>query len=140
MNIKDKYYNIIGAAMDVHNVLKSGLVEAVYQEALEFELADRNIPAQREVHLPIKYKAHTLGKHYQMDFLCYDDVIVECKAAIALVPEHRFQLFNYLRLTGYKYGMLINFGEKSLKVEKYVYDKETNSFSIFDKSKASVEP
>ena len=133
MDIKQKFYNIVGACMEVHGELRSSLVEPIYQEALECELGDRGIPFQREVHLPVKYKSHTLSKHYQMDFVCYDDVIVECKAVTQITPEHRFQLFTYIRLTGLTYGMIVNFGEKSLHVEKYVYDRELDSFAVFDK-------
>ncbi len=80
MNIKNEFYNIIGAAMEVHNELKSGLQEAVYQEALSYELSDRGIYYNREVHLPVQYKHHTLTKHYQVDFVCYGKIIVELKS------------------------------------------------------------
>ena len=135
MDMKEKFYNIVGACMDVHSELRSGLVESIYQEALEFELADRGIPARREVHVPILYKNHQLSKHYQMDFVCYDEIIVECKAVGAILPEHRYQLFTYLRLTGLKYGMLVNFAEQSLHVEKYTYDKDADNFSVFGSTK-----
>lgn len=132
MDIKDKFYNIVGACMNVHNDLKSNLIEPIYQEALEYEFADREIPAKREVHIPIHYKSHLLSKHYQVDFVCYDEIIVECKAVTQIVPEHRLQLFTYLRLTKMKYGILVNFGEKSLHVEKYFYNEIEDNFSVFE--------
>ena len=133
MEPREQIYAIIGAAMEVHKVLKYGLQEQVYQEALAFELEDRNIPFEKEVHLPIQYKSHTLTKHYQMDFVCYEDVILELKSVEALTAEHRFQLFNYLRLTNKPYGLLINFGEKSLHVERYRYDAASDKIEGFAK-------
>lgn len=126
MDYKEKIYAVIGAAMEVHRVMKHGLAEPIYQEALEYEFRDRAIPYAREVQVPVIYKSHVLDKYYQMDFVCYDDIILELKAAYTLTSEHRFQLFNYLRLTRKPYGILINFGEQSLHVERYCFDPETN--------------
>ena len=133
MESKEQIYRIIGACMEVHNELKPGLQEVVYQEALMYELEDRNIPFQREVHLPIQYKNHTLEKHYQMDYVCYDNIIVELKATDTLTVEHRYQLFTYLRLTKKPFGLLINFGEKSLHIERYRYDPATGKLEGFAK-------
>ena len=119
--------------MDVHGELHSGLQEVVYQEALMYELQDRNIPFEREVHLPIRYKNHILDKYYQMDFVCHENIILELKSVTAFTPEHRSQLFTYLRLTKKPYGLLINFGEKSLHVERYRYDAETDKIEGFAK-------
>ena len=133
MDTKQQIYDIIGACMDVHGELHSGLQEVVYQEALMYELQDRNIPFEREVHLPIRYKNHVLDKYYQMDFVCHENIILELKSATAFTPEHRSQLFTYLRLTKKPYGLLINFGEKSLHVERYCYDAETDKIEGFAK-------
>ena len=92
-NIKKEYYDVIGAAMEVHNELKSGLQEAIYQEALAYEFIDRNIPFNRETHLPVQYKNRTLTKHYQVDFVCYDNIIVELKSTESICAEHRNQVF-----------------------------------------------
>ena len=133
MDNSEKLYNIIGAAMEVHNELHRGLTELVYQEALECELSDRNIPYSREVKVPIRYKKHLLNKYYQLDFICYDDIIVELKAAETITSDFRFQLFNYLRLTKKPCGLLINFGEERLHVERYRYDVEKNECFVFAK-------
>ena len=133
MDIKQQVYDIVGACMEVHRELHPGLQEVVYQEALMYELQDKGIPFEREVRLPIQYKGHTLDKYYQMDFVCYGDIILELKAANAFTDEHRFQLFTYLRLTKKPVGLLINFGEKSLHTERYVYDAATGKIEGFNK-------
>ena len=133
MDYKEKLYNIIGACMEVHKELRPGLKEPVYQEALMYELQDRGIPFQREVHVPIQYKGHTLEQHYQLDFLCYGDVVVELKATEGIIPDFRNQLFTYLRVTKHPYGVLVNFGEKSLHVERYSYDAQTGKIEGFAK-------
>lgn len=122
---KDKVYKIVGAAMAVHAELGSGLLEAVYSEAMGFELDLQDVGYQREVELPIFYKGMELDKKYRMDIVC-GDIIVELKAVAEILPEHRAQLFNYLRLTKKPIGLLINFGEHSLRTEKYYFDPLTN--------------
>ena len=107
--------------MTVHNELGCGFLEAVYQEALELEFQYRNIPYQREAQLDIYYKKQLLKKHYQADFICYDKIIVELKALSALTSEHESQLLNYLKATGLRVGLLINFGKKSLEYKRMVY-------------------
>jgi len=118
---KEEGYNIIGAAMEVHSVLGCGFSEAVYQEALAIEMADRSIPFEQEKLIQIAYKEKVLKKQYQADFVCYDKIILELKALSALAPEHESQLLNYLKATGLKLGILINFGEKSLVYKRYIY-------------------
>ena len=122
---KDTVYQIIGAAMNVHDELSWGLLEPVYNEALHLELLDNNIANEREKHLPCYYKHHQLEKFYQMD-LVVDDVVVELKSVEELSSAHRAQLFNYLRLTRKPIGLLINFGQPSLQGERYGYDEVTN--------------
>lgn len=118
---KEEVYNIIGAAMEVHSVLGCGFSEAVYQEALAIELTERGIPFEQEKLIQIDYKGKVLKKYYQADFVCYDKIILELKALSALSPEHESQLLNYLKATGLKLGILINFGEKSLVYKRYIY-------------------
>ena len=118
---KDKTYHIIGACYEVFNHLGSGFLEPVYQEALAFEFSARNIPYEREKLIQISYKGHTLDKQYCADFVCYQDIIVELKAVTELNSIHKAQLFNYLKATGYKLGLLINFGEEMVKFERVVY-------------------
>lgn len=96
---KDEAYKIIGAAMAVHRELGAGFLEAVYQEALELELSDNNIPYQREVPLTILYKGNPLQKEYVSDFICFDKIIVELKAINSLEGIHEAQVINYLKAT-----------------------------------------
>ena len=125
-------YDIIGAAYDVHNELGSGLLEPIYNEALHLELLDRGIDNVREQQLPCFYKHHRLEKYYQMDIVV-GDIIVELKSVNELIPAHRSQLFNYLRLTRKPIGLLINFGEPKLNGERYAFFEDTNSCILLNK-------
>ena len=127
-------YDIIGAAMEVHAELKSGLLEAVYAEALTIELENRAIEFESEVNLPIYYKGTLMQKKYRMDIVCRG-VVVELKAVDDILPEHRLQLFNYMRLTRKPFGLLINFGESSLHFEKYYFNQDTNEVIFYKTSK-----
>jgi len=117
---KDETYLIIGAAMEVHNELGPGFLEAVYQEAFEIEINRQNIPYEREKTLNIFYKSEKLKKEYFADFFCFDKIIVELKALNELNSEHEAQLLNYLFATKTKVGLLINFGSKSLQYKRMV--------------------
>ena len=107
---KEDSYKIVGAAMEVFNQLGHGFLEAVYQEALEREFKSRGIPYEREKELTIFYKGELLEQTYKADFICYEDIIVELKAVAMLQDSHRSQVYNYLRATRNKLGLLINFG------------------------------
>ena len=107
---KEDSYKIIGAAMEVFNQLGHGFLEAVYQEALEREFVFRGIPYEREKELTICYKGELLKQIYKADFVCYGDIIVELKAVSMLENSHRSQVYNYLKATKKKLGILINFG------------------------------
>ena len=135
MNIvrhKEIIYSIIGAAMEVHRELGGGLLEPIYNEALFLELQDRGIKCEREKQVQCFYKNHQLEKSYQMD-LVVEDVIVELKSVSELIPAHREQLFNYLRLTRMPMGLLINFGQPSLQGERYAYFKDDNECVLVDR-------
>ena len=103
-------YAINGAAMEVYNQLGHGFLEAVYQEALEKEFLLRGIPYDREKELTISYKGEILKQKYKADFVCYGNVIVELKAVAKLDNTHCSQVFNYLHATGFRLGLLLNFG------------------------------
>ena len=118
---KDESYKIIGACMEVHNELGCGFLEAIYQEALAIEFSIQNIPFQREHELDIYYKGELLNKKYYPDFICFNKIIVELKALSALASDHEAQVLNYLKATGYKLGILVNFGETSLKYKRLVF-------------------
>lgn len=109
---------IINACMEVHNELGNGFLEPVYQEALEEEFKIQGIPYVREKLLPVMYKGKQLKKEYYADFVCYDDIIVELKAASVLSKPHKAQVLNYLNAASKEIGLLINFGETKLKWER----------------------
>jgi GxxExxY protein len=120
---KEECYKIIGAAMEVHRQLGAGFLEAVYQEALEYEFIERKIPYKRESELPIFYKGRKMQKKYIADFVCYDKIIVELKALSALTTEHDAQVLNYLKATNMKLGLLINFGKPSLEFKRLIRER-----------------
>ena len=121
-NVRDpQTYAIIGAAMEVHRRLGHGFLEAVYQEAAAIEFAKKNIPFQREVALPIEYRGSRLETGYRADFVCFSEVIVEFKALSRLSSIEEAQVFNYLKATGFRRGLLINFGTPSLQYKRLVW-------------------
>ena len=122
---KDTVYRIIGAAMAVHEELGWGLLEAVYQEALSWELEEREISNRCQEEILIYYKKHLMKKRYRMDIIA-GDIIIELKSAEKICSAHRSQLCNYLRLARKPVGIIINFGAKSLQGERWIYDEETN--------------
>ena len=117
----ERTYKIIGAAIEVHKELGCGFLEAVYQEALGKEFACQAIPFKPQPVIRIEYKGKPLDKTYQVDFVCYDGIIVEIKAISSLSGIEEAQLINYLKATELKVGLLINFGAKSLEYKRLVY-------------------
>ena len=118
---------IINACIEVHNELGNGFLEPVYQEALEEEFKLQHIPYEREKLLPIIYKGKKLEKEYYADFLCYNEIIVELKAVSVLSKPHKAQVLNYLNAADKDIGLLINFGETSLKWERITkFKKQEN--------------
>jgi len=130
---KDIVYEVIGSAMTMHRELNWGLLEPLYNEALCMELAEKGILCESEKLLPCFYKGHQMEKFYKMDIVVEDDIIVELKSTKELLPAHRAQLFNYMRLTKMPIGLLINFGQPSLQGERYAYIEETNACILLDK-------
>ena len=118
-------FAIIGAAMEVHRVLGPGFLETVYKEALAIELAARGIPFQREKLLTVFYKETPLACKYQADFLCFDEVVVEAKAVSDIAGGHRAQAINYLKATGKRRALVINFGALSLQHQRLVHGYES---------------
>lgn len=109
---KDEVYKLVGAAMEVYNILGKGFLESVYQEALEYELLLRGIPYQSQVLLEIKYKDKVLEQKYRADLVLMDKIIVELKAIDKIGNNEEAQLLNYLKATDHELGVLINFGAK----------------------------
>jgi GxxExxY protein len=119
-NRDPRTHAIIGAAMEVHNVLGRGFLEHVYQSALAVELTARAVPYCREADLPIWYKGRILDCHYRADFICFDSVIVELKAIDQLGNVEMAQMLNYLKATGLHLGLLLNFGARRLEYQRVV--------------------
>ena len=107
---KDECYKIQGAIFDVYREMGCGFLESVYQECLEYEFSDRNIPFVPQPELNVMFKKKTLKQKYIPDFICYSSVIVELKAVNKVAPEHKAQILNYLKATKMKLGLLVNFG------------------------------
>jgi len=120
----EETYQIIGAALEVHQIIGCGFTEPLYQEAFEEELRIRNIPFQREQTYRFTYKGKSLNKEFRPDFVCFGKIIVELKAVSDLVDEHIAQVYNYLKATDMKLGMLINFGKKSLEYKRIPCSKK----------------
>jgi len=109
MIYENEGYAIRGALFEVYSVLGTGFAEEVYQEALEKEFALREIPFEEQKPLRLFYKGTPLDKVYRADLVCNDKIILELKAVKALLPEHEAQLLNYLKITQFKLGLLVNF-------------------------------
>ena len=107
---KEESYAIVGACFEVYNELGCGFLEPIYQECLERELTSRNIPFTSQPTLDLWYKGQRLDLLYKADLLCFEAIIVEIKAVRQLTDEHRAQVHNYLKATGCKLGLLVNFG------------------------------
>lgn len=117
---REESFAIIGACMKVHRTLGAGFLEAVYEEALEREFQNQQIPFKRQVKLSLYYDNLLMKKQYRADFICYDEIIVEIKA-VSLIPTAFYaQLQNYLKCTNIELGMLINFGTSSLTYKRMI--------------------
>lgn len=108
--LKDECYAIQGAVFDVYREMGCGYLEAVYQECLEKELLLRAVPFSSQQELVLSYKGRKLAQRYKPDLICFDKIIVELKAVKVVRNEHKAQVFNYLRATGMRLGLLVNFG------------------------------
>lgn len=110
----DLTYRIIGLAMRVHRALGPGLLEGVYQRCLCYELAKAEIPFADQVQVPIRYDGIEIESGYRADIVVREEVILELKSVEQLSPLHEAQLLTYLRLSGCRVGLLINFNTVSL--------------------------
>ncbi len=107
--------DVIGAAIEVHRLLGPGLLESAYELALERELVLRGFAVERQKPVSLEYKGVALGDGFRLDLLVDGRLLVEVKAVESLLPIHEAQLLTYLRLTDRRFGLLMNFNEKSLK-------------------------
>lgn len=107
---REESYRIVGACFEVYREKGCGFLEAVFQECMELELASQGIPYSPHPLLGLEYKGKPLRQTYSPDLICYDRIVVELKAVSKLADEHRAQVHNYLRATGHKLGLLVNFG------------------------------
>ncbi len=120
--LKEESYKIVRACFEVYNAMGCGFLEPVYQECLSIEFSNQAIPFKAQVPLELSYKDQLLQQKYIPDFICFDKVIVEIKALKDLCDEHRAQVHNYLKATGYRLGLLVNFGQDpKLQYERIVY-------------------
>jgi GxxExxY protein len=106
---------VIGAAIDVHRELGPGLLESAYARCLAIELEERRIDFRREVPIPILYKGHALEVSYRADFIIDNALLLEVKSVKKIDPIHRAQLLTYLKLTGLRTGLLLNFNSPALR-------------------------
>ena len=111
--LKDEVYRIVGAAIEVYNEIGNGFLEAVYQECLGIEFAERGIPYEFQKDVRLHYKHAPLKKKYRADFIAYDSIIVEIKATERLIDEDQAQMINYLNAMNLQVEVLINFGARN---------------------------
>ena len=133
---KEEVYAIVGAAMEVHRQLGHGFSEAVYQECLELELAERGIAFVPQKEMPITYKGRKIKKTYIADFIACGKIVVEIKALDGLTSREEAQVLNYLKASGLEVGVLINFGAASLEWKRLV-KTDIASIDLQPKSKTN---
>ena len=118
--LKEETYKIIGICMEVHTILGKGHSEIIYGDALEYEFKKNEIPYNREMKFNITYKEIILPHHYFSDFVVFDEIILEKKAIQQLSSSEIKQTLNYLAASKNKLGLLVNFGEDSLKYKRII--------------------
>ena len=125
---KDEAFRIRGAVFQVYRAMGAGFLEAVYQECLALEFAKRGVSFEASRPLALSYMGEPLRQTYVADFVCYDAIIIELKAVRTLAPEHRAQTINYLRASGMKLGLLVNFGATPLvQIERFALQRPSAS-------------
>lgn len=132
--MRSHMYDVVGAIHEVHGELGPGLNESCYQESFQMELTEQGIPFLRELSFYPKYHGRQMSTSFRIDFLCKNEIIVECKAVSELISVHRAQLFNYMRLLKKPCGILVNFAPKFATIERYLFDKEEDNIMSMDGS------
>ena len=120
----ERTFAIIGAAMEVHRVMRRGFLEAIYYEALALEFRLREIPFVSQVPCSVEYKGQRLQGFYKLDFVCFGNVIVEVKASSATTPADYAQVLNYLAVSGHEVAVLVNFGRPSLEYRRFALSEQ----------------
>jgi len=115
---------VIGAAIEVHKQLGPGLLESAYEECLAYEMSNLGIPFKKQVGLPVTYKDVRIDCAYRLDMLVDEVLILEIKAVETVLPVHKAQILTYMRLSGCRYGLLINFNVRLLKngIQRFIQD------------------
>ena len=118
---KEESYKIIGICMEVHRVLGMGFKEIIYKDALQIEFESHQLPFEREKRFSVEYKGIPLRNKFSADFVLYNNIILEIKSATYIVNNFIDQTTNYLKASGMKLGIIINFGERSLTYKRIVF-------------------
>lgn len=129
--LRQYVYDVIGACQTVHSELGPFLNEYMYQDALEILFKERNIPHVREYYFSIDFHGQRIRHRHFADFLVKEKALVECKAIEALGSDQRQQLWNYMRLTKLRIGILYNFAPIADQCERYYLDTSTNQMYLF---------
>lgn len=119
--LKNETYKIIGRCMEVHNNLGTGFSEIVYKDALEYEFKKNFIPYEREKEYVVNYKGTILPHRFNADFVVFNAIILEVKGIKALADGHYAQCINYLKVSGNRVSLLVNFGEEKLNYQRIVF-------------------
>ena len=127
--LKQETHNIIGEAMEVHRRMGPGFLEAVYQECLSLEFKMQDIPFVGQPRVQLEYRGHKLQKEYVPDFVCYENVIGEIKAAKKCGDVDRAQVINALKSSSKPVGLLMNFGESSLYWKRFANTRNESAKS-----------
>jgi GxxExxY protein len=119
---KQEVFSIVGAAMAVHKELGAGFLESVYKEAMCIELNAAGVPYQTQVPVKVKYKNIVLQKEFIADLIAYNKIIIELKCVPSLKKTDEAQILNYLKATGFRVGLIINFGKQGkLEWKRYIF-------------------
>ena len=121
---KDETHQIIGICMEVQNTLGFGFSEVVYKDAMEIEFMDNSIPHLREFPLHIVYKGKELKRKFFVDFVCFDNIILEAKSSEkGIANDHISQVLNYLKASGKTLALIINFGRRRLEFKRFIFSQ-----------------
>jgi len=118
-------FAIIGAAYEVHRVLGAGYLELFYKDALAIEFAERGIPFHAETPCSVEYKGHSLRGEYRIDFVCFEQIVLEIKARSVTGPADYAQVINYLASSKLRCGLLLNFGASKLEHKRFIWEPRT---------------